>query len=179
VCVFCGAAAGGRDAYHQAAVTFGAGLAARGFGVVYGAGRTGLMGALAAGALAGGAEVTGVVPTALHTPALVHGSLTHLHVVADLAARKALMAERSDAFVALPGGYGTLDELLEVAAARQLGFHAKPVGVLNVAGYFDPLLDQLAHAAREGFVAEAQRRLLLVGATADELLDALASALDR
>jgi uncharacterized protein (TIGR00730 family) len=175
VCVFCGAASGGHESYREAAAALGSELVLRDLGLVYGAGRTGLMGALAVAALAAGGEVIGVVPQALHTPELVHASLTRLHVVADLGARKALMAKLSDAFIALPGGLGTLDELLEVAAARQLGFHEKPVGVLNVAGYFDPLLEQLEHAVREGFVAEAQRHLVAVATSPVELLDEIAA----
>jgi hypothetical protein len=131
------------------------------------------MGALVEAALAAGAEVVGVVPTALHTPELVHDSLTRCHVVADLATRKSLMLDLGDAFVALPGGYGTLDELLEVATTKQLGFHDKPVGLLDVAGYFAPLLLQLDHAIREGFVAPALRDMITVSRDVDHLLDTL------
>jgi uncharacterized protein (TIGR00730 family) len=175
ICVFCGAQAGNSPAYREAATRFGALLARRGLALVYGAGRTGLMGALVEAALQNGAEATGVVPKSLDSAEQVHAALPNLHVVPDLGARKALMLECADAFVALPGGYGTIDELLESASQAQLGLHHKPTGLLNVAGYFDGLVRQLDHAVREGFITPADRNLLVVTEHAEGLLDELAA----
>ena len=133
------------------------------------------MGALAKATLAAGGQVVGVVPKALNTRRLVHAELSRLEVVGDLAQRKALMAELGDAFIALPGGLGTLDELLEAATSAQLGYHEKPVGALNVAGYFDSLLTQLDRAVTEGFLPDRHRRLLVVAADPATLLDRLAT----
>ncbi len=171
ICVFCGASSGHSGSYRSAAAELGAALARRGFGLVYGAGRTGLMGAVAEAALAGGAAVTGIVPRALHTPELVHPALSRLEVVPNLHVRKARMVELSDAFVALPGGYGTLDELLEAVTHAQLGFHHKPVGVLNVDGYFDALLAQLQRCVSDGFLPTEQLGLLDIASDPNALLD--------
>jgi len=131
------------------------------------------MGALAEAALRGGVEVVGVVPESLNTPELVHGSLTELVVTPDLRTRKAVMAELSDAFAALPGGYGTLDELCETTASAQLGVHDKRVGLLNVAGYFDALVRQIERAVTDGFIAPRQRDLIRVAHEPDELIERL------
>jgi uncharacterized protein (TIGR00730 family) len=174
VCVFCGASSGRRPLFAEAAHAFGAALARRGLGLVYGGGRVGLMGALADGALAGGCEVVGVIPRALVDRELAHTGLTELHVVASLHERKARMAELADAFVALPGGFGTLDELMEQLTWSQLGLHAKPVGLLDVDRYWDPLIALARHATEEGFVREADLAAIAVGDDAELLLDRLA-----
>jgi uncharacterized protein (TIGR00730 family) len=175
VCVFCGACVGGPAVYAEAGRRLGALLAGRGLGLVYGAGHVGLMGVLADAALAAGGRVVGVIPQDLVDRELAHTALTELIVVDTMHQRKALMAERSDAFVALPGGYGTLDETFEILTWAQLGLHSKPVGLLNVAGYFDGLLAWLDHAGREGFLRAKHRDLLLVDDEAERLLDRLAA----
>jgi uncharacterized protein (TIGR00730 family) len=174
VCVFCGSSSGARPEYAEAARRFGAALAGRGLGLVYGGGHVGLMGVLADAVLAAGGEVVGVIPQALVDRELAHGRLTELLVVDTMYQRKALMADKSDAFVALPGGYGTLDETFEVLTWAQLGLHAKPVGLLNVAGFFDPLLAWARHAVSEGFVKSQHLDLFTVEIKSEALLDALA-----
>jgi uncharacterized protein (TIGR00730 family) len=176
VCVFCGASSGRIPAYADAARAFGEELARRGLGLVYGGGRVGLMGAVADGALAAGGEAIGVIPQELVDRELAHGELTELHVVGSLHERKALMAELSDAFVALPGGFGTLDELMEQLTWTQLGLHAKPVGLLDVAGYWSPLIALARHATEEGFVRDSDLGAIAVGDDAGLLLDRLARA---
>lgn len=173
VCVFCGASSGRAPAYLEAARAFGAAAAARGLGIVYGGGRVGLMGAVADAALAGGGSVIGVIPQELVERELAHGGLTELHVVGSLHERKALMADLSDGFVALPGGFGTLDELLEQLTWSQLGLHAKPIGLLDVAGYWRPLIALARHATEEGFVRESDLRAIAVGDEPEALLDGL------
>ena len=168
--MFCGASSGRVPAYADAARAFGVAAAARGLGVVYGGGRVGLMGAVADAALAGGAEVIGVIPEELVARELAHEGLTELHVVGSLHERKALMAERADAFVALPGGFGTLDELMEQLTWSQLGLHAKPVGLLDVAGYWRPLIALARHATEEGFVRESDLASIAVGDEPEALL---------
>jgi uncharacterized protein (TIGR00730 family) len=174
VCVFCGASSGRRAAYAEAARGLGATLAGRGIGLVYGGGRVGLMGAVADGALGAGGEVTGVIPRELVDRELAHGGVTDLRVVGSLHERKALMAELSDAFVALPGGFGTLDELMEQLTWSQLGLHAKPVGLLDVEDYWRPLIELSRHLTAEGFVRESDLAAIAVGDDADLLLDRLA-----
>jgi uncharacterized protein (TIGR00730 family) len=173
VCVFCGASSGRVPAYAEAARAFGAAAAARGFGVVYGGGRVGLMGAVADAALAGGGEVIGVIPQELVDRELAHGGLTELRVVGSLHERKALMAELSDSFVALPGGFGTLDELLEQLTWSQLGLHDKPIGLYDVDEYWRPLIALARHATEEGFVRESDLAAIAVGTDAEGLLDRL------
>jgi uncharacterized protein (TIGR00730 family) len=146
----------------------------RGLGVVYGGGKVGLMGAVAEGALAAGGEVIGVIPQALVDRELAHGGLSELHVVGSLHERKALMAELADAFVALPGGFGTLDELMEQLTWSQLGLHSKPVGLLDVEDYWRPLIAFARHATDEGFVREADLASIAVAVDAEALLDQLA-----
>jgi uncharacterized protein (TIGR00730 family) len=175
VCVFCGASSGARAAYAESARTFGAAAARRGLGVVYGGGRVGLMGALADAALAAGGDVIGVIPQELVDRELAHGGLTELHVVASLHERKAMMADLADGFAALPGGFGTLDELLEQLTWSQLGLHAKPVGLLDVEEYWRPLIALARHATDEGFVREADLASIAVAADAEALLDRLAA----
>jgi uncharacterized protein (TIGR00730 family) len=173
VCVFCGASSGRLTAYGNAARNFGATLGRRGLGLVYGGGRVGLMGSVADGALAAGGEVTGVIPRELVDRELAHQGLTKLHVVESLHERKALMAELAEGFVALPGGFGTLDELAEQLTWSQLGLHAKPVGLLDVEGYWGPFVVFAQHATAEGFVREADLGAIAVADDADALLDRL------
>lgn len=174
VCVYCGSSAGGRPEYLAAARELGESLARRGLGLVYGGASVGLMGAVADAALAAGGEAVGVIPEALLARELAHDGLTELHVVASMHERKALMSELADAFVALPGGLGTLEELAETLTWAQLGLHRKPSGLLDVAGYYDALVAFLDHAVREGLLRREHRALLLVADRADELLDRLA-----
>ena len=173
VCVFCGASSGRLPEYAEAARAFGAAAAARGLGIVYGGGRVGLMAAVADAALAGGGEVIGVIPQELVDRELAHGGLTELHVVDSLHERKALMAQLSDGFVALPGGFGTLDELLEQLTWSQLGLHEKPVGLYDVEEYWRPLIALARHAADEGFVRESDLGAIAVGTEPEGLLDRL------
>jgi uncharacterized protein (TIGR00730 family) len=173
VCVFCGASSGRLPAYAEAARAFGAAAAGRGLGVVYGGGRVGLMGAVADAALAARGEVVGVIPQELVDRELAHDGLTELHVVGSLHERKALMAELSDAFVALPGGFGTLDELMEQLTWSQLGLHAKPVGLFDVEDYWRPLIALARHATEEGFVRESDLAAIAVAGDAERLLDRL------
>jgi uncharacterized protein (TIGR00730 family) len=170
VCVFCGASPGRDPRYAAAAAAVGTELAGRGIELVYGGGRLGLMGTVADAALAAGGRVIGVIPTGLVDRELAHRGVTELRIVATLHERKAQMAELSDAFIALPGGLGTLEELAEVLSWAQLGLHTKPIGVLDVAGYYGPLVAHLDHAAAEGFVSERQRGLLIVEDDLDRLL---------
>jgi uncharacterized protein (TIGR00730 family) len=175
VCVYSGSSPGGNPAYSEAAAALARLLAERGIGVVYGGASVGLMGVVADTALAEGAEVVGVIPQALVDREIAHPGLTDLRVVGSMHERKALMAELADAFVALPGGLGTLEELFEIATWAMLGLHAKPCGVLNVHGYYDGLTTQLAHAVRERFVRPEHADILLVEPEPAALLDRLAA----
>ena len=175
VCVFCGSNTGRGERYAAAARALGHAVARRGIALVYGGGSIGLMGVLAEAALAAGVRVTGVAPRRLLEREVVHGGLTELHVVGSMHERKAKMAELSDAFVALPGGYGTLDELFEALTWTQLGFQSKPCGLLNVDGYFDRLADYLDHAAAERFLMREHRDMLLVENDPDLLIERLDS----
>lgn len=175
LCVFCGSAEGARPAYAAAARDLAGALVGRGLGVVYGGGSVGLMGILADAVLARGGEVIGVIPRGLASRELAHPALTAMHVVGSMHERKALMASLADAFLALPGGLGTLEEVLEILTWAQLGIHRKPVGLLDVQGYWDGLRALLVHAVREGFVQPEHAALLLVGETAVDLLDRLAA----
>lgn len=161
VCIYCGSADGVDPQYLAAAQEMGALLAAQGLRLVYGAGKTGLMGAVAEGALRAGGKVTGFVPENLNLPALVHEGLGALEVLPDIQMRKARMSAEADAFIALPGGYGTLDELFETLTWAQIGLHTKPVGLLNTLGYYDPLLNMIDRALRDGFIY-AEHQVLLV-----------------
>jgi uncharacterized protein (TIGR00730 family) len=173
ICVFCGSSFGARPAYKEAAVEVGTLLARKGVGLVYGGSKIGLMGALADAALATGGEVIGVIPQALVDKEVAHRGLTDLRVVASMHERKALMADLSDAFLALPGGYGTLEEFLEAVTWSQLGIHRKPCGVLNVAGYFDALLAFFDKAAEERFFRPENRALVLSDCSPEALIDHL------
>jgi hypothetical protein len=175
ICVFCGSSAGARAAYADAARLLAAELVQRKLGLVYGGGGVGLMGALADAMLAGGGEVIGVIPGPLAARELAHPGVTEMLVVASMHERKATMAALVDGFIALPGGLGTLEETLEILTWAQLGIHHKPVGVLNVEGYYDGLLRLLTHAVREGFVRPEYFALLLFGDTPAELLDRFAA----
>jgi uncharacterized protein (TIGR00730 family) len=172
VCVFCGSREGERAVYAEAARATGRALASRGLGLVYGGGGIGLMGQLADAALAAGGEVVGIIPGGLAVREVGHRGVTRLEVVPSMHARKARMAELADAFVALPGGLGTLEELAEIVTWAVLGMHAKPVGLLDVDGYYRPLLAFFDHAVAEGFVAEEHRRFVLTERTPEALLDA-------
>ena len=173
LCVFCGSAFGARPAYLAAARRLGHLLGERGIGLVYGGASVGLMGSLADAALEAGAEVDGVIPRALVEREIAHPGLTRLHVVEGMHARKARMTELADAFAALPGGLGTLEELFEVWTWAQLGVHRKPLAVLDVEGYFAPLLAFLDHAAAEGFVRAGQREWLVAAAEPEALVGRL------
>jgi hypothetical protein len=173
VCVFCGASSGRVPAYAAAARSFGEATARRGLGLVFGGGRVGLMGAVADAALAAGGEVIGVIPQSLVDRELAHEGVTRLEVVDSLHERKARMAELADAFVALPGGFGTLDELLEQLTWSQLGLHASPIGLLDVEGYWRPLIALARHATEEGFVRESDLAAIAVADDATALLDRL------
>jgi uncharacterized protein (TIGR00730 family) len=174
VCVFCGSSPGRDGRYVEAAREFGGLLASRGHRLVFGGGRVGLMGSLADGALSAGGKVVGVIPEMLVAREVAHAGV-ELRVVESMHERKATMADLSDAFVALPGGIGTLEELFEVWTWSQLGIHAKPCGLLDVSGYYGALLDFLAHGVDEGFIAPSTRERMLVEANGAALLDALAA----
>lgn len=148
-------------------------MAAQGLQLIYGAGSTGLMGAVANGALENGGDVVGVIPEIFNTPTLAHNSLTRLEVLPDMHQRKARMAELADAFVALPGGFGTLEELFEILTWAQIGLHQKPVGILNIYGYFDPLLTMIQQANEEGFIYQEHQALLSSSDNPGSLLSAL------
>jgi uncharacterized protein (TIGR00730 family) len=173
ICVFCGSRAGDRPIYTEAAQQLGRVLVQRGLGLVYGGGHIGLMGVLADAVLQTGGEVIGVIPQALRDKELAHGNLTQLQVVDTMHQRKARMAELSDAFIALPGGYGTGDEFFEILTWAQLRLHSKPMGVLNVAGFFDGMLAWMDHMVAEGFLRPKHRALLQVHDQAEGLLDLL------
>jgi uncharacterized protein (TIGR00730 family) len=171
VCVFCGASSGRDPAYAAAARALGGAIVGRGLGLVYGGGRVGLMGAVADAVLAAAGEVTGVIPTQLVERELAHGGLDDLRVVGSLHERKALMSELADAFVALPGGIGTFEELFEVFTWAQLGLHRKPLGLLDVAGYYAPLEAMLDHAVEQRFLRPETRAMLVREDSLDALLE--------
>ena len=173
ICVFCGSQNGTDLRYRQAAIELGGLLAQRGHGLVYGGGHVGLMGIIADAVLEAGGSVTGVIPRPMTERELAHETVTKLYVVSSMHERKALMASLSDAFIALPGGYGTLEELFEVIAWAQLGIHRKPIGLLNVAGYFDALLSLVEHMIGEGFIKSKHRGLFVTAEQPLALLDAL------
>jgi len=173
VCVYCGSRDGAEPAFAAAATAVGTSIGRLGWRLVYGGGRAGLMGRVADAALASGAQVVGVIPQSLMERELGHPGLHELQVVETMHQRKQMMAERADAFLALPGGIGTFEELFEVWTWRQLGYHDKPVGLLNAAGYYDTLVDFLDQTERHGFVSGPQRALLQVDDTPDRLLQRL------
>lgn len=176
ICVYCGSNLGRRPSYLAAAQALGQELAARRIALVYGGGNVGLMGAIADATLAAGGEAIGVIPQALVDKEVAHRGLTELRVVKSMHDRKALMAELSDAFIALPGGLGTLEELCEVATWTQLGFHHKAVGLLNVEGFYDGLLGFLDGAIAEQFLRPEHRQILIAATEPGALLDQLAQA---
>ncbi|NOX63811.1 MAG: TIGR00730 family Rossman fold protein [Chloroflexi bacterium] len=173
ICIYCGSNPGANHAYIEAAREMGALLAREGIELVYGGGATGVMGALADAALEAGGRVIGVIPESMNVPNVVHEGLSELHVMADMHTRKALMGSLSDAFIALPGGLGTLDELFETLTWSQLGYRPKPVGALNVAGYYDPLIALIDHAVEHGFIRPQHRHVLAVATSPRDLLDKL------
>jgi uncharacterized protein (TIGR00730 family) len=173
ICVYTGSRPGSRPEYEAAARDFGTLLAERGIGLVYGGGHLGLMGVVADAALAAGGQVVGVIPRKLVEWEVAHTGLTELHVVHSMHERKQMMADLSDAFVALPGGIGTMEELFEVWAWLHLGYHDKPCALLNVAGFYDPLIAFLDGMVVEGFLKTGTREMLLTGADPDHLVDRL------
>jgi uncharacterized protein (TIGR00730 family) len=175
ITVYCGSADDLNPVYHLAARQLGRELAERKISLVYGGGKTGLMGALADSVLSHGGKVLGVVPDSLNQPQLIHAGLSEIEQAPDIQTRQRRMLELADACIALPGGLGTYYELLEALTWAQLGMHAKPVGVLNTAGYFDPLLVMVEHGINEGFIYPEHHDLLVVAETSNALLDKLAA----
>jgi len=173
ICVFCGSSAGSRPEYRACAEELGAELTRRSIGLVYGGGNVGLMGAIADAVLAAGGEAVGVIPEHLMSREIGHKQLTKLHIVRSMHERKEMMADLSDAFIALPGGFGTLEEFFEVLTWSQLGLHLKPCGIVNVLGYYTPLLATLDHAVSERFLKPQNRALVLARETPAALLEAL------
>jgi uncharacterized protein (TIGR00730 family) len=171
VCVFCGSSKGARPEYAAAAKHLGELLAQRSIGLVFGGGCVGLMGVVADAVLAHGGEAVGVIPGGLEQREIGHKGLTKLHVVETMHQRKALMADLADAFIALPGGYGTLEEFAEIVTWTQLGIQIKPCGLLNISGYWDGLLTFVEHAVNERFVHPENRQLILVASTPEEMLE--------
>ena len=175
VCVFCGSSRGNDPRYAAAARELGQELAERGLGLVYGGGRIGLMGEIARATLDAGGEAVGVIPEALLKREVGHGALTRLEVVDSMHERKSRMAELADAFIALPGGFGTYEEWFEIITWAQLGIHDKPCVLLNVAGYYDPLLEMIGRSMAEAFIRPEHRRLFAVATTPAEALDCATS----
>jgi len=173
ICVFCGSSAGSKPEYRACAQQLGAELTRRKIGLVYGGGNVGLMGAIADSVLEAGGEAIGVIPEHLMSREIGHNRLTKLHIVRSMHERKAVMSDLSDAFIALPGGFGTLEEFCEVLTWSQLGLHAKPCGIVNVLGYYTPLLAMLDHAVQERFLKPQNRALVLARDKPAELLQAL------
>lgn len=175
LCVFCGSSVGNQPAYAEAAQAMGALLAARGIGLVYGGGHVGLMGVIADAVMASGGEVIGVIPQTLADREIAHTGITELHVVDSMHTRKALMAELSDGFVAMPGGVGTFEEFFEVVTWTQLGLHRKPCGLLNVNAFYTPLAAFIDQAVSEGFIKPVHRAGIVVDSDPERLLDTLAT----
>ena len=173
ICVYCGSKPGHNPAFVQLAVQVGTWIGAHGGQLVYGGGRSGLMGQVAEATIAAGGTVVGIIPTALVEKEFAHHGCTELHVVDTMHERKRLMAEKADAFLALPGGIGTFEELFEVWTWRQLGYHDKPVGILNCDGYYDGLLRFIDQVVQDGFMSDWQTGLVTVGADAEPLLQGL------
>jgi hypothetical protein len=179
LCVYCGSRTGANPAFATAARRVGTAIGQRGWQLVYGGGRVGLMGVVADAALAAGARVIGIIPQTLMEREVGHAGLTELHVVQTMHERKRMMAEHADAFLALPGGIGTFEELFEVWTWRQLGYHDKPLGLLDVDGYYAPLLEFMERTVGQGFVDAAQRALLQTGADPETLLDQFGRLIPR
>lgn len=179
VCVYCGSRFGNSPAFLTAAQALGREIGQRGWRMVYGGGNVGLMGATADAAMAAGAEAVGVIPELLVNLEVGHRGLTELHVVQTMHERKKLMAELADVFIALPGGIGTFEELFEVWTWRHLGYHDQPIGLLNIEGFYDPLLAFMAHTQQAGFVDQHQQSMLTVSTDPAALLDQLAAEAGR
>ena len=175
ICVYCGSSPGGNPVYLQAAHALGEEIAKRNLTLVYGGGKVGLMGEVARAAMQSSGRVIGVIPKALRDQELAFNEVTELHVVNSMHERKAMMAELADGFIALPGGYGTIDEFFEVLTWSQLGFHTKPCGILNINHYYDRLLEFLDQSVEEKFIYQPHRDLILQAATPVELLDAFSA----
>ena len=175
ICVYCGSSSGKNPAYTKAATQLGQAMQQRGIGLVYGGAAIGIMGSVADAVLAAGGEVIGVIPKSLAVKEVAHERLSELHVVESMHERKAMMAELSDGFIALPGGWGTLEELFEMLTWAQLGFHQKPCGLLNIKGYYDGLISFLDNAFEQQFVSELYRPMLLSSRQPEVLLDRYAS----
>ena len=175
ICVYCGSNTGNQPIYREMADAMGALLARRGIGLVYGGGNVGLMGIVADAALAGGGDVTGVIPRALADREIAHAGVTDLRVVDSMHTRKALMAELSDAFIAMPGGVGTFEEFFEAVTWTQLGVHRKPCGLLNVGGFYTPLAAFIDQAVTEGFIKPIHRAMIVVDDDPERLLNSLAA----
>lgn len=175
VAVFCGSSMGNQAAYSEAAVALGGLLARNGIGLVYGGGNVGLMGVVADGALAAGGEVIGVIPHSLATREIAHHGVTDLRVVDSMHTRKAMMADLSDAFIAMPGGFGTFEELFEAVTWTQLGLHRKPLGLLNVAGFYSPLAAFIDQAVSDGFIKPLHRTAIVVDDNPERLLESMAT----
>lgn len=178
ICVYCGLSNTVHAEYFTAARQLGAALARRNLGLVYGAGNTGLMGAVASGALAAGGQVIGVMPELWNAPQYIQPGLSRLEVTPDIQSRKRRMAELANGFIALPGGLGTLDELFENLTWAQIGLHRKPVGLLNTRNYFDPLLSMFRHGVAEGFIYDEQRLIIEHARQPEALLDQLCAHLE-
>lgn len=177
LCVFCGSRSGARPLYIEQARVLGGAMAARKIELIYGGGSIGLMGTIAEAVLADGGVVKGVIPEALNKKEIAHMGLQELHVVKNMHERKAMMAELTEGFIAMPGGFGTLEELFEVMTWSQLRFHTKPIGILNVDHYYDPFLQMIDHTIEEGFVSAEDRELLVVRDEPIALLDAMTEKL--
>jgi len=173
ICVFCGSSDRITPPYLHAAHKMGHAIAEKGLTLVYGGGGTGLMGALADAALENGAKVVGVIPEKFNNPTLAHQDLSEMHVTKGMHERKAIMISMSEAFIAMPGGYGTFEELFEVLTWAQIGIHRRPVGILNVNGYFNPLLSVIEHAHSEGFIYNEHQSLLIHNSNPHDLLDTM------
>jgi len=173
ICVYCGSSDAVAAKYLSAAKALGTEIAKRGYGLVYGGGATGLMGAVADAVLALGGEVIGVIPQRFYTPKLAHHDLSRLEIVPDMHSRKARMAEIADAFIALPGGYGTMEEFFEIITWAQIGLHDKPIGLYNFQGYYDPILNFIGQAVDEGFIFTEHRGLFVAADSPKAMLDAL------
>ena len=173
ICVFCGSKTGTNPLFLKTAVELGRVLAQRGLGLVYGGASIGLMGAVADSVMGCGGRVVGVIPEAMATKEVAHEGLSEMHVVSSMHERKSMMARLADGFVALPGGFGSFEELLEMITWAQLGIHRKPVAILNVSGYYDPLIQLFERAIEEGFIKPRNRQLVVVKQEPDELLETL------
>ncbi|MCS6994565.1 MAG: TIGR00730 family Rossman fold protein [Anaerolineales bacterium] len=173
ICVYCGSSDSIHPAYKQAGRQMGRVLAENGIRLIFGGGKTGIMGAVADGALEAGGEVIGVIVESMNTPALAHAGLTRLEVAPDMHTRKARMYALSDGYIALPGGFGTFDELFETITWGQIGVHQKPIGLLDTRGYFRPLWAAIEHAEREGFIFPEHRRMICLAETPQTLLDCM------